>query len=90
MAGAPCTASFTAQCGEPTGLLGISCNPPATGLSLAVTGFSGANNAVNGTWQLTRIIKDGQIKVRYDFSSTFPASKVTAAAQASANTGCSQ
>ncbi len=85
MAGAPCTASFTAQCGDATGTLGVSCNPPPTGMSIAVTGFSGANQIINGTWQVTRIINDGQIKVRVVPNSAFPSARTTASAQGSAN-----
>ncbi len=81
------------NCGNTVG----TCNPPANnalnvggGLSVSVTGFTGTNNNDNGTFQVTRILYDGQIKVRYEPAVTGMVKTVTAAAQGTANMGCSQ
>jgi hypothetical protein len=71
---------------------GATCNPPANGMSVAVTGFpSGADNKDNGGFQVTRILFDGQIKVRVaPTSSTITINPAPAGVQISANNGCSQ
>jgi hypothetical protein len=98
--GQPCTSSFLnaensgatiapthgVNCGNTVG----TCNAPASGLSLAVTGFAAADNDDNGVFQVTRILYDGQIKVRVEPVQTGFVKTVTAAAQATANTGCVQ
>ena len=98
--GQPCTSSFLnaensgatiapthgVNCGNTVG----TCNAPASGLSLAVTGFVAADNDDNGVFQVTRILYDGQIKVRVEPVQTGFVKTVTAAAQATANTGCVQ
>lgn len=68
------------------------CNPPSEGMSVAVTGFAAADNADNGAFQVTRILYDGQIKVRYEPAVTGKIKTVSGATgvQASANSGCSQ
>jgi hypothetical protein len=84
--GATIAATPGVNCGNTVG----TCNAPASGLSLAVTGFTGANNNDNGVFQVTRILYDGQVKVRYEPVATGLVKTVTASAQATANTGCAQ
>ncbi len=80
-----CTESFTSQCGAAS-----SCNPPASGMSVAVTGFTGTASADNGVFQVTRIVTDGSIKVRLVPTNSGVSPSSYSGVTGSSNTGCSQ
>ncbi len=85
--GATIAPTLGTNCGNAVG----TCNPPPSGMSVAVTGFPAVDNVDNGVFQVTRILFDGQIKVRVSpTGSTLTINPAPAGVEGSANTGCAQ